>query len=244
MRIVRQNGLGLATLALFLVFLVGQSVAGWQVYLEDQRDHAETAPSYVEYLRSAHFAEATAENWESEFLQMGMFVLFTVWLRQKGSPESKKLEGQEEVDREPGTGDPDAAPAPVRLGGVARALYSHSLSIALLSLFALSFAAHVWSGAIEYSQDQLAHGGQPISAAEYLLTSRMWFESFQNWQSEFLAVFALVVLSIFLREKGSPESKPVDAPHSQTGEAAPKPESRHAPRAASPIATLRPSTPR
>ena len=104
------------------------------------------------------------------------------------------------------------------MGGIALTLYSHSLSIALFALFAISFAAHVWGGAVEYSQDQLAHGGEAVSALGYLATSRLWFESFQNWQSEFLAVFALSVLAVFLREKGSPESKPVDAPHDQTGQ--------------------------
>jgi hypothetical protein len=222
----RNNGLSLATFAFFFLFLLGQSVAGWMTYSEDQEEHGERAPGYVAYLVSPHFVEATSENWESEFLQMGMFVLFTVWLHQKGAAESKKIGEKEEVDREPGTGDVERnkMPAPVRMGGLALTLYSHSLSIALLSLFVLSFAAHVWSGAIIHSKEELQHGGEAISALGYLTTPRLWFESFQNWQSEFLAVFSLTVLGIFLREKGSPESKPVDAPHSQTGESSGKKE--------------------
>jgi hypothetical protein len=218
-RVLWNNGLSLVTFALFFLFLVGQSVAGWLVYKEDQEEHGQAAPGYVAYLASPHFVEATSENWESEFLQMGMFVLFTVWLHQKGAAESKKIGQKEAVDREPGTGDVprDRMPLPVRIGGAVQALYSHSLSIALLLLFAVSFIAHVWSGAIVHSNEELAHGGEAISALEYLRTSRLWFESFQNWQSEFLAVFSLTVLGVWLREKGSPESKPVDAPHDQTG---------------------------
>ncbi|HEU5315516.1 MAG TPA: DUF6766 family protein [Chloroflexota bacterium] len=219
-RFARNNGLSLVTFAFFLLFLIGQGVMGWLVYREDQQEHGETAPGYIAYLVSPHFVEATSENWESEFLQMGMFVLFTVWLHQKGSAESKRIGKEEEVDRDPDTGDVprDRMPAPVRIGGVAETLYSHSLSIALLTLFAFSFAAHVWSGAILHSREELAHGGEAVSALGYLKTSRLWFESFQNWQSEFLAVFALSVLGIWLREKGSPESKPVDAPHDQTSD--------------------------
>ena len=222
-RVLQNNGLGIVTFALFVLFLAGQSVAGWMTFSDQEKEHGGTPPGYTAYLTSAHFVEATSENWESEFLQMGMFVLFTVWLRQKGSPESKKVHGKEAVDREPssqgtpGSGNTRNTPAPVRMGGLALALYSHSLSITLLALFVVSFMAHVWSGAIEYSQDQIAHGGEAISALGYLATSRLWFESFQNWQSELLSVFTLAILGIFLREKGSPESKPVDAPHDQTG---------------------------
>ena len=168
------------------------------------------------YLTSGHFGETLMENWESEFLQMGLFVLLTVWLRQKGSPESKPLSGREEVDRKP---DPKrrGAPWPVRAGGVVGTLYENSLSIALLGLFAITFAGHVVTGAVEYSEEQVAHGGSPVSPMEYLGTAQLWFESFQNWQSEFMAIGALAVLSIFLRQRGSPESKPVDAPMSKTG---------------------------
>lgn len=155
------------------------------------------------------------ENWESEFLQMGAFVLLTAFLRQKGSPESKGFH-DEEVDREP-LPDRPGAPWPVRRGGLALALYRNSLSIALLSLFLMSFLLHAAGGAEEYNSEQGTHGGPMVSVAGYMGTSRFWFESLQNWQSEFLAVLSIVTLSIVLRQHGSPESKPVHAPHGTTG---------------------------
>jgi hypothetical protein len=184
----------------------------------DSRDHGDRPPAYGEYLTSGGFVEATFENWESEFLQMAAYVMFTVRLRQKGSAESKKLEGREEVDADPRlVRDRENAPWPVRRGGFVLTLYEHSLGIAFALLFLLSFVAHALGGAADYSKERLLHGGTPVSMLQYLGTSRFWFESFQNWQSEFLAVGSIVVLSIFLRQRGSPESKPVAAPHSQTG---------------------------
>jgi hypothetical protein len=215
-RLLRENGLAIAMFGLFAVFLLGQSIAGYFNYNQDRRDHQQPEVGYVAYLGSGNFVESVFENWESEFLQMGAYVVLTIFLRQKGAAESKKLEEQEPVDREP---DPSrrAAPWPVRQGGPILKLYEHSLSIALFALFFLSFALHAIGGAFEYSQDQTTHGGQPVSIAEFMTTARFWFESFQNWQSEFLSVGALIVLSIVLRQKGSPESKPVDAPHHETG---------------------------
>ncbi len=202
----------------FALFLVLMSLAGQRHYNEDQRAHGEATVSYAEYLTSGAFVEAVFENWESEFLQMGGFVLATVWLRQKGSPESRKLDLEEPVGQDRGQADPDDdAPWLARTAGVKLWLYERSLSIALLGLFVLSFLLHAAGGAREYSSEQEAHGGTPVGMLRYLTTSRFWFESFQNWQSEFLAVGALVVLSIFLRQKGSPESKRVAAPHAATG---------------------------
>jgi len=203
--------------ALFLLALAGQSASGFATYNDEQVEHGERPVSIGQYLSTGHFGEAVFENWESEFLQMGLFVLLTVWLRQKGSPESKPLDGPEGVDREP---DPHrrGAPWPVRTGGIAAGIYGHSLTIALLTLFAVSFTLHVITGAADFSAEQVAHGGATVTPLGYLFTSRLWFESFQNWQSEFMSIGALVVLAIFLREKGSPESKPVDAPHAETGE--------------------------
>ncbi len=219
-RTLRNNSLSLVMFGLFAVFLVVMSLAGQREYNQEQTDHGEATVSYAGYVTSGHFVEAVFENWESEFLQMGAFVLLTVWLRQKGSPESKKLEGDEPVDEDPRSADlGDDAPWLARTGGVKLWLYERSLSIALLGLFLLSFLLHAAGGAREYSAEQEAHGGAPVGTLGYLTTARFWFESFQNWQSEFLAVGALVVLSIFLRQKGSPESKPVAAPHMETGTA-------------------------
>jgi Domain of unknown function (DUF6766) len=215
-RLIRENSLTLVMTMLFLLALAGQTLTGWLVYNDDQVEHGSLAVSLSAYLTSAHFGEAVFENWESEFLQMGLFVLFTMWLRQKGSPESKKIDGEEEVDRTPDPRRP-GAPWPVRAGGIAAKVYANSLSIALLGLFAVSFALHVYTGAARYSEEERAHAGEDVSAIAYLATPQLWFESFQNWQSEFMSIGALVVLSIFLRQRGSSESKPVDAPIRETG---------------------------
>jgi hypothetical protein len=216
-RFWRNNGLSVVLVAIFLLTLAGQSVAGHRHYNDDQREHGQPAVSYTAYLASPEFLEATMENWESEFLQMGAYVFLTVFLFQKGSAESKDPEKREPVDREP---DPKrrGAPGPVRRGGLALALYKNSLSLAFLALFLLTVILHAVGGAAEYNEEQAAHGqGERVTTLQYLGTSRFWFESLQNWQSEFLALAAMVVLSIFLRQQGSPESKPVDAAHDDTG---------------------------
>ena len=212
----RNNAITLVIGLMFIVALGGQTLTGWSVYNEDQQEHGEQPVGLGTYLGTGHFGEAVSENFESEFLQMGVFVLLTVFLRQKGSSESKKIDGEEEVDREPDPSRP-GAPWPVRVGGPALAVYRYSLTIALFALFAVSFAMHVVAGSAEYSAEQQVHGGQAVSALGYLATPQMWFESFQNWQSEFMSIVALTVLAIFLRQQGSPESKPVDAPHAETG---------------------------
>jgi hypothetical protein len=217
-RVIKNQSLTIAMFVLFLVTLVGMALSGQRHYNEDQREHGQPAAGMVEYLTTGAFIEAVFENWESEFLQMGLYVLLTAFLFQKGSAESKDPDGYAAVDDDPREGKihPDA-PAPVKRGGLVLTLYEHSLTIALLALFASSFALHVLGGMADYNEEQRAHGGEMVSALGYLATSRMWFESFQNWQSEFLSVGAIVVLSIFLRQKGSPESKPVAASHAETG---------------------------
>jgi hypothetical protein len=174
--------------------------------------------SRVEYVAEGHFIEAVFENWESEFLQMGMYVVLTVFLFQKGSSESKTPGTTERVDVIPEKELlAEDAPSPVRRGGWALKLYQNSLSIVLFTLFGLSLILHAYGGAKEYNSEQILHGEPTVTTLGYIKTSRFWFESFQNWQSEFLSIGAMVVLTIFLRQKGSPESKPVDAPHSETG---------------------------
>ena len=203
---LRNNGLSIVLLSLFVLFLAGQSWAGWADYNHERRDHGEPAIGYATYLGSPEFFEAMFENWESEFLQMGLFVLLTAVLYQKGSAESHKIP----ADRPRSAGSK-------RRRGWRRRLYEHSLSLTLLFLFAVSFAGHAVSGCGAYNREQLRHGDPPMSVFGYLGTARFWFESLQNWQSEFLSIGAIVILSIFLREKGSSQSKEVDAPHSQTG---------------------------
>ena len=217
-RVLYENSLSLVVVTAFLLFWGGQAVTGWFEYNDEEKSHGQPQVGFHEYLGTGHFLEATAENWESEFLQMGFFVLLTVWLRQKGSAESRKLEGFEDQDRDPrlARNNPDA-PWPVKRGGIVLRLYSHSLTIVFLLMFLVAFFLHALGGAREYSSEQIEHGEPGVTVWQYLGTSRFWFESFQNWQSEFLAILAMVVLSIWLREKGSTESKPVDAPYSQTG---------------------------
>ncbi|HEX7958021.1 MAG TPA: DUF6766 family protein [Pyrinomonadaceae bacterium] len=219
-RLLRENGLSIVWLGMFVLTLIfGQSIVGRREYNNDQKQHGQPEISYVEYMQSAHFVEATMENWESEFLQMFLFIVLTAFLYQKGSAESKKLDEEEEVDREPRDSKPRKdAPWPVHKGGLVLKLYENSLSLVFLLLFLGSLLLHAAGGAREYNQDQAEHGqSERVSTLQYMGTSRFWFESLQNWQSEFLSVGMMVLLTIWLRQKGSPESKPVDAPHSQTG---------------------------
>ncbi len=218
-RLLRENGLSLVLALMFAGSLAGHSVAGWRADTHERRLHGQEEQPYAAFLASGTFMETLAENMESEFLQMAAYVLLTVWLRQRGSAESKPLEGREEVDEPPERHRYDEdAPGPVRRGGLALALYRNSLSAALLALFVVSFVAHAAGGARAFNEEQEAHGGaERIGTAGYLVTSRFWFESLQNWQSEFFSVLMLVLLSIGLRQHGSPESKPVHAPHHQTG---------------------------
>jgi hypothetical protein len=216
-RFLYENSL-LLVIGLFAAFtMVGQSLTGWSVYNKELAELHELPLSFGSYLCSGHWLEATFENWESEFLQMALFVLLTVWLRQKGSSESKKIDEEEEVDRDP---DPRrrGAPWPVRRGGIVLVLYKNSLVIAFFVLFALSFWMHAVGGARVESIENLAHGEPPVSTLEYIGSCTFWFESMQNWQSEFVSIISIVGFSIFLRQQGSPQSKPVDEPHASTGE--------------------------
>ena len=218
-QVIRENGLSIALFSIFLATIVGQAVTGWVEYNQQQEEHGQPPLALMLYLSTGHFVEAVFENWESEFLQMAGYVLLTVWLRQKGSSESKKIEGKEAVDADPrlSRARPNL-PWPVRRGGLILQLYENSLAIAFVSLFVVSFVLHAVGGSIEFNEEQHAHGRTTeVSAVEYAATPRFWFESFQNWQSEFLSLGVMVVLSIFLRQRGSPESKPVAAAHTETG---------------------------
>jgi hypothetical protein len=211
------NGLALTVFGAFVVFLVLQAVFGWQVRNEDLVQAGGAADSFWHYLGTGHFGEAVFENWESEFLQMGSYVLLTAYLVQRGSAESKPVD---QVDRAGDLPRESTARSPrlSRQRGPVHVFYRNSLSIALLGFFLLSFTAHIVTGTAEYNEQQLLErGAPPISATHFLGTADFWFQSMQNWQSEFLAVGTLIVLSIFLRQHGSPESKPVTAPHSHTG---------------------------
>ena len=218
MRFLRENGLSIALFGLFAVSLTGQYIAGWHEHNEDQRIHGQPTVTAIEYAGEGHFWSALFENWESEFLQMAAYILLTVFLFQKGASDSKRIGAVERVDRVlPKRLLDDDVPWPVKRRGWVLKIYENSLSLALGLLFVLSFVLHGVGGAAAHNSEQVAHGREPLGVLEFMGTSKFWFESFQNWQSEFLSIGVLTILSIFLRQKGSPESKPVDASYSDTG---------------------------
>ncbi|KKF03914.1 DUF6766 family protein [Mycolicibacterium obuense] len=215
---VRDNGLLLACVCLFAVFFAGMVVTGAKTYNAEEHAHgSRESVSVIGYLRTGDFVEATFENWESEFLQMGMYVVLTAFLFQRGSSESKPIDTDAPQDRDPHSVPiTPKTPWPVRHGGAALTVYEHSLAIAFFVLFFASWALHAVGGVAAYNDEASQHGEAAISVWRYLTTSQFWFESMQNWQSEFVAVAAIVGLSVFLRQRGSPESKPVDDPHRDT----------------------------
>jgi hypothetical protein len=216
-RFLKNNGLALGMFALFLGALIPMSIVGHHADNSSLVEHHRRPIAYAAYLKSGDFVEGVFENWESEFLQMGVYVLLTAYLFQKGSPESKPLDESSPQDVDPRRQRYPRRPWPVRRGGVRLKLYMNSLAMALFGLFVMSFVLHAIGGASAYNQDAREHGGQTVSVFRFVTTSEFWYQSFQNWQSEFLSVGALAVLGIFLRQQGSPESKPVGAPHSDTG---------------------------
>lgn len=215
-KFLKDNGLSVVFFLLFVFSMIGQAITGLKQYNQDIQEKGAPQVNMQQYLTSGHFLEATFENWESEFLQMALFVVLTIFLYQKGSSESKDPDKKEEVDKEPNPRRKNA-PWPVKRGGVILGLYKHSLFIAFALIFLLSFMAHWYGSMKDYNEEQLLKGLPTETAMQYLGNSRLWFESFQNWESEFLSVFAIVVFSIYLRQKGSPQSKPVDAPYTETG---------------------------
>jgi hypothetical protein len=214
---IAEHSLLLVLLVLFVGSLVGMMISGWYVANSDLTEHGQPPESFGAFLASGDFWEALFENWESEFLQMGAYVVLTVFLFQKGSSESKPIGETAPQDEDPRkhASDPHA-PWPVRRGGLALKLYENSLFLLFVVLFVAAFIGHAVGGAAAYSEEQALHGMPPVGVLEYLGTSQFWFESFQNWQSEFMVVAVLVLASIYLRQLGSPESKPVHTPHHTT----------------------------
>lgn len=211
-----KNSLSIVFIALFILAMMAQVFFGWKEHNQELSDLHASGISLLTYLSSGHFFEATFENFQSEFLQMALYVILTVSLRQVGSAESKDPVKTEAVDRDP---DPDrpGAPGPVKKGGWRLKIYSHSLSIAFISLFLICWAGHLYGSFNEYNLEQRLHDQPEKLLLNFLEEPKFWFETFQNWQSEFLSVTSIVILTIFLRQKGSPESKPVDAAHLETG---------------------------
>jgi len=219
MRWLRPRALLLANLALFFGFLVGLAFVGHAQQNSELTDHGRPPESFGQYVGSSSFGEALFENWESEFLQMFMYVLLTAYLVQKGSAESRPLDDPAPQDEDPRGHRTDRnAPWPVRRGSeLILRLYENSLAIAFGVVFLLSLWLHAATGAAAYSEEQELHGGAAVTTWSYLGTSQFWYESLQNWQSEFLAVAAIIGGSIYLRQRRSAQSKPVHAPHSETG---------------------------
>jgi hypothetical protein len=218
MKVLRDNGLTIILLMATLASIVGMLLTGLSVYNEELLQHGAQTISLGRYVASGHFLSALFENWESEFLQMCAYVVLTAFLFQRGSAESKDPDEPSPQDLDPAQqkDDPEA-PLAVRIGGLPRTLYSYSLGWALFFLFVLSFTMHLRESAAAEAAEAVLHGQPAPTIGEHIGSTQFWFESFQNWQSEFLSTAVLVILSIFLRFRGSPESKPVAAPHSETG---------------------------
>jgi hypothetical protein len=220
MRFLRDNGLALFFGALFLLSLGGQSVAGQRSFNAEQLEHGEEPVSWLRYLVTSDFGQAVTENWQSEFLQFTTFILATIWLLQKGSNESKPLDqaGLESDQRQRVKGyAPEDGPAWAKVEGFRLWLISNSLLIVMTGFFLASWLVQSWTGWTVFNDEQAVHGEPAVSWASYVTNPRFWEETLQNWQSEFLAVGVMVVFTIYLRQRGSPESKPVGAPHDETG---------------------------
>jgi hypothetical protein len=213
-----RNSLSIVLFSLFALTVIGQALAGWKALEHELTVDGLPRLSLPDYLGTGHFRSALFENWESEFLQLSAYVLLTIFLRQKGSPESKDLEGEAEQDADPREAQADTdAPEPIRKGAVARWLYANSLGLALVLLFSLSFVLHVLGSTQLANEEAVRNGRPPTTVLGNLTEPQFWYESFQNWQSEFFAVGVFIVLGIYLRQRGSPESKVVTAPHDRTG---------------------------
>lgn len=210
-----RNGLTIVFMGLFIVTIIAQAFTGWKLHNQELIENQAAAIGLGTYLCSGHFISATFENFQSEFLQMSLYVVLTIHLRQMGSAESKKLGEEEDVDREPRAGK--NAPWPVKKGGLIAKLYGQSLSICFAMLFFISWGLHLYGSWQDYNVEQAIKHKPTESIMAFLSEPTFWFETFQNWQSEFLSVAAIVFLTIYLRQHGSPESKPVDAPHFETG---------------------------
>jgi hypothetical protein len=220
MRRLKENSLGLVFGALFLASLTGQAIAGRLAYNQEQLDHGGDPVSFGHYLTSPDFGQAVMENWQSEYLQFLLFLLLTIWLFQKGSPESKKedeLGPESEEDQMIGEHAKASSPAPAKAGGWRAALYGNSLLIVMALIFLGSWFAQSLNGWAVYNAEQLDHHSETVSWLAFLGKPEFWEATLQNWQSEFLAVGSFAVFAIYLRQRGSPESKPVGAAHTDTG---------------------------
>jgi len=217
---LRRNSLSIFFLLIFFVALIGQSIAGYKEYNETQLDHEESQITYGRYITSSEFGQAVTENWQSEYLQFVLYFMATIWLVQRGSPESKKGSdrGREsDEEQEVGEGARPDSPGPAKsAGGFGRLVYSNSLLLWMGLIWIASWFAQSVTGWSAYNSDQIAHREPGTNWIGYVKTPDFWESTLQNWQSEFLAVGSMAIFAVYLRQRGSPESKPVGSPHDET----------------------------
>ena len=219
-KFARENSLSLFFLGLFVLSLVGQSIAGLYEFNDHQSQHGEPTLSYLRYVGSSDFGADMLENWQSEWLQFWVFALATVWLVQKGSNESKRLEDvglEDDKQQRVGRHAPQNAPRWAKVRGWRLSVYSNSFILVMGAIFLLTWLAQSFASWTVYNDEQQTHDSSAVSWLTYLGSADFWERSLQNWQSEFLAVGTMAVVTIYLRQRGSPESKPVGAPHDETG---------------------------
>ena len=219
-RFVKQQSLSIVFLALFLAALGGQAIAGHADFDEQQLRHGDPEISLSRYVVSSEFGVDVMENWQSEYLQFTLFVLLTVWLLQRGSPESKELDKSgRESDEEQKVGEHAQQNSPLwaKVGGIRRTIYENSLLIVMGTMWLGTWFAQSVAGLSQYNSERLDHHVDAVTWASYLGRPDFWNRTLQNWQSEFLAVGSMAILAVYLRQRGSPESKPVGAPHTATG---------------------------
>ena len=220
MRRLKDNGLSLFFGTIFLLSLLGQSVSGLADYNNQQLSSGGDPVSFWHYVSSSSFAVDVAENWQSEYLQFLLYILATVWLVQQGSTESKepdKVGRESDKEQKVGRYAEDDSPAWAKVGGWRTALYSRSLGTVMGLVFLGSWLAQSVAGRAAYNAEQLSELSDPVSWIGYVTSADFWDRTLQNWQSEFLAVASMVLFSVYLRQRGSPESKPVGSPHTATG---------------------------
>jgi hypothetical protein len=219
-KVLRNHGLGLFFGLIFLAALVGQAIAGWHQFNNDQVAEGFGVISFGDYLTSASFVTDVSENWQSEYLQFLLFIVVTIWLLQIGSPESKELDKaglESDKDQKVGEYADENSPRWAAATGLRTLAFSWSLTLVMGLIFVLSWFAQSYAGWAAFNEIRLQRLQDPISWLGYVTNADFWARTLQNWQSEFLAVGSMAVLSIYLRQRGSPESKPVGAPHDATG---------------------------
>ena len=217
---LRDNALSLAFIALFVAALVGQALVGHADFNHQQIAHQDPTVSLGRYLTSSAFVVDVMENWQSEYLQFALFILGTVWLVQRGSTESKPpgKEGEEsDKDQKIGEHAEPGSPEWARTGGLRTLVYSNSLLLLMTAIWIGSWFSQLVTGRVEYNSSQLDHHEAALSLWQYAGASDFWNRTLQNWQSEFLAVASMVLFSVWLRQRGSTQSKPVGEPHEATG---------------------------